>query len=107
VVGEKGLAVIGGIALNKIEAWRFIEKLSGDDGVAREYSQDVPTGYGLSHGPLIQKIIDHIKDGDLTPPISVDEVIPTLQLVHALYRSAEKQQPVAVGKGALSTCLGR
>jgi len=89
LVGEKGMAVIGGIALNNIETWSFIEPLDDDSMIPSNCSQEVPTGYGLSHGPLIQSIIDRLEQGSIDPPISGSDVVPTLKLVHALYRSAE------------------
>jgi predicted dehydrogenase len=107
IVGEKGCVVIGGIALNKIETWRFIDPRPEDKDVPRQYSQEVPTGYGLSHGPLMQMIIDRLEKGDLTAPIVTESVLPTLGLIHALYRSAEIQRPVALQDGVLSNRLGK
>ena len=54
VVGEKGMVLVGGIALNKIETWEFVESVLEDKLIPGQYSQEVETGYGISHGPLLQ-----------------------------------------------------
>jgi predicted dehydrogenase len=107
VVAQKGIAVIGGIALNRIDTWQFVEEQPDDPSIPKKYSQDVPTGYGLSHGPLLQQIVDRLKDGLLEPPISGSDSVSTVQLVHALYRSAETGNWVSLAENPLSERLGR
>lgn len=107
IVGEKGMVVVGGIALNKVETWQFIEGRSEDEFVPEKYSQEVPSGYGLSHGPLIQDIMDRLNQGVLEPPITGADTIPTVQLVHAIYRSAETGSWVNLSDNPLSQRLGR
>jgi predicted dehydrogenase len=107
VVGEKGLALIGGIALNKVETWRFVDPRPEDAEASHRYSQDVPNGYGLSHGPLLQQIIDSLRAGATTAPIEADEAIRTTELVHALYRSTEIGGWVALADHPESEYLGR
>jgi predicted dehydrogenase len=107
VVGAEGMALIGGIALNKIETWRFVEPLPEDVNVPQRFSQVVPTGYGLSHGPLLQQVIDTLRAGEITPPIPAEQGIRTTELVHALYRSAELGQWVSLADRPLSSRLGR
>lgn len=106
VVGEKGLALIGGIALNKVETWRFVDPAPEDAEAAHQYSQEVPSGYGLSHGPLLQQIIDSLREGSTVAPISADEAIRTTELVHALYRSSETGAWVALADNPESEYLG-
>lgn len=107
VVGEKGFAVIGGIALNKIDKWRFVEELPEDKTIPQEYSQDVPTGYGLSHGPLLQKIVDRLIAGRIDSPITGSDSVHTIRLVHALYHSAEICGQVKMDENLLSLRLGK
>ena len=61
IVAEKGMAQIGGIALNKIDQWHFVEKNIEDEDIPKKYSQEVENGYGLSHGPLLQNIANFIQ----------------------------------------------
>ena len=107
VVGEGGMVVIGGIALNKVATWRFVEGRPEDAAIPEQYSQEVPTGYGLSHGPLMQEIVDRLNSGRIDPPISGSDCVATSRLVHALYRSVELGTWVDLDSQPLSERLGR
>ena len=107
VVGEKGMVLIGGIALNKIETWEFVESTAEDEVVAEQYSQDVETGYGVSHGPLLQNTINSLLKGDIKPPVSALDAVQTARMVHALYRSDELQSWVKLKEMPISERLGK
>lgn len=107
VVGAKGLAMIGGIALNRVEAWRFAETLPEDAEVPTNCSQDVPNGLGLSHGLLLQQVLDALRAGSLVPPVSAEDAIQTTALVHALYRSEEQRGWVSLDNQPISERLGQ
>jgi len=89
VVGEEGMAVIGGIALNLVDTWSFVDPQPEDETLPQTHSQHVPTGYGLSHGPFLQEIIDRLARGQSDAPIPGDEAVKAVNLVHALYASCE------------------
>lgn len=89
VVGEKGIAVIGGIALNEIQTWNFVEALPEDADIPSQHSQLVPTGYGLGHGPYLQEIAARLSRGDKTPVLDARDGVKALEVVHALYASSE------------------
>lgn len=89
VVGEKGVAVIGGVGLNIVETWEFVNPIPEDSVAKATHSRDVPNGYGLSHGPLLQATIDTLKRGEISAPVSVEDSVTTNELIHALYRSVE------------------
>lgn len=107
IIGEKGTAVIGGIALNKIQTWKFVDPIDEDFETPKRYSIEVPTGYGLSHGPLMQEIINRLAKGEITPPISGTDALPTVSLVHALYVSDEDQTWVSLDNQPISKRLGK
>jgi len=106
IVGEKGTAQIGGIALNEIDVWEFIESRPSDENVFEEFSQAVPTGYGLSHGPMLQDIVDSLRTGNLEPPVPAHDAVRSVQLVHALYKSIEAGTWVNIDDKPLSSRLG-
>lgn len=106
IVGEKGTVVVGGIALNEIHTWDFIHAQPEDEDAVQKYSQEVPTGYGLSHGPLLQDTIDRLNKRSLEPPISGSDAIPAIQLVHGLYRSIEVNSWVEINESLVSQRLG-
>ena len=106
IAGEGGMAVIGGIALNEIQTWHFVEPRPEDETTPERASQVVPTGYGLSHGPLIQEVIDRLERGELDPPISGQDALPAVRLVHALYKSEEVGGWVRLADDPLSERVG-
>lgn len=107
VVGEKGMALIGGIALNKVETWNFVEPRTGDAETPQRFSCEVPNGYGLSHGPLLQAVIDRLRSGSIEAPVSAEQGIRTTELIHALYRSDEVGGWVSLADKPVSVRLGR
>ena len=107
VVGEKGYAVIGGVALNRIEKWNFVEPISEDLDASHKYSVDVPSGYGLSHEILITKTLETIMKKEFSSPIDLDSCISTCELIHGLYSSNENRQWVKLIDKPISKFLGR
>ena len=106
VVGEGGMVLVGGIALNKIEIWEFVDPINEDVGIPNLYSQEVETGYGISHGPLLQNIIDSLQNGNINAPVSAMDGIQTSYMIHALYRSDELQSWVKLKDRPISKRLG-
>lgn len=105
LVGEQAMAKVGGQALNRLELWRPVEPGPEDEGVEERYSQDVPTSYGLGHGPLLNEVLDALDAGGKSP-ISVDEALSSLRLVHALYASMERGEWVRLDENPRSAKLG-
>ena len=107
VVGEKGMVLVGGIALNKIVTWEFIESNLEDESVPEKFSQEVETGYGVSHGPLLQSVIDALQINKINTLVSPDEAVNTARVVHALYKSDEDQCWVKLKDKPISKRLGK
>jgi len=107
VVGEKGMVLVGGIALNKIETWKFVDSIDEDEKIPEQFSQEVETGYGLSHGPLLQEIINSLLNNNIVAPVSAKSAINTSCLIHALYKSDEIQDWVRISDKPLSARLGK
>ena len=106
ITGELGAATIGGVALNKIEVWSFVNKHPDDYAIPTRCSVDVPNGYGLGHAKLLQKVIDTISKNETEPPILAEESIETTKLVHALYVSVETKSWINLSDACLSIRLG-
>lgn len=106
VVGETGMAEIGGVALNRIELWQFVEPLADDVDVPEKFSQEVPTGYGLGHGPFMADLAERLNAGSIEAPISAGEAVKAVELVHALYASAEREAWVKLRESPRSSRLG-
>tara|TARA_B100000780_G_scaffold279121_1_gene255732 strand:- start:3537 stop:4607 length:1071 start_codon:yes stop_codon:yes gene_type:complete len=106
VIGEKGHAKIGGIALNEIIEWEFINKKKEDKKVKKLYSQKFDNGYGLSHLPLI---IDALKKISLKKKnySSTVSALETTKVIHAFYSSSEKKKMILLKNKPQSKKLGK
>jgi predicted dehydrogenase len=93
VFGEKGSVVIGGLAVNRIETWRFADAdtvgdteekvLNGPLGAA---SKDPPTVYGFGHVPLFRDFVEAIEN-DRNPFISGEDGKKALGIILGIYKS--------------------
>ena len=96
VFGEKGSVVIGGLAVNKMETWRFADaNLVGDieEKVLNPNEKDPPTVYGFGHTALFKDFIDAIEIGR-EPAISGESGRKALELILAIYKSQKTGKPV-------------
>lgn len=94
VLGEKGSAVIGGFALNKVDTWNF-EGRSDNDKVKEELSVFPPNVYGYGHSAYIENVCRSLSGKS---PALVDgwEGYKTLRLINGLYESAETESEVVL-----------
>lgn len=106
VTAEGGVARVGGIALNKVEEFDFVQPMESDLQAAASASQDVPTGYGLSHRTLLREIADRLKTGSTDAPVNAIDSVHTCEIIHALYQSDEQRDWVTVGETSRSARLG-
>ncbi|PLX28268.1 oxidoreductase [Candidatus Parcubacteria bacterium] len=106
IVGDGGSAVVGGIALNKIDLWHFVKEQEKDKTIPQNMSQEVPTGYGLSHGPFLQEIINELNSGGIMPPVTGSDAVESVKIIHALYKSQEDGTWVKLDDNPISSNLG-
>lgn len=94
--GERGTVVIGGLAVNKIETWRFADaEAFGDteEKVLNPNEKDPPTVYGFGHAALFKDFIDAI-DSDREPLVSGQNGKKALEIILAIYKSQKTGLPV-------------
>jgi len=94
--GEKGSVVIGGLAVNKIETWRFADaETVGDteDNVLDPLEKDPPTIYGFGHSALYADVLDAIEQGR-EPLVSGEKGKKALEIILAIYKSQKTGLPV-------------
>ncbi len=91
LLGEKGTAVVGGIAVNELLTWKFDQEEGEDELIRTNVSQVVPNVYGHGHTPNIADVITAVKTG-IKPPSLVDgeEGLKNIRLLTALYESAAR-----------------
>jgi len=106
IVGSRGLAQIGGIAVNELQVF------TPDPDACAANSEDFQgikgkgAVYGHGHGMMYGDIVSFFADG--TPyPVDRADCLATLSLLHAFYRADEAGTWVDVDAAAQSTRLGR
>lgn len=93
IFGEKGTACIGGIAVNKIENWRFSDEKQNEEEICANEEKDPDTVYGFGHPLLFKDMIDAIKF-DREPLINGEEGKKSVEIVLAAYKSRLTGLPV-------------
>jgi UDP-N-acetyl-2-amino-2-deoxyglucuronate dehydrogenase len=86
VLGERGSARIGGVAVNEIQHWAFDRPDPMDDGL-RSTSYETASVYGFGHPLYYANVIDTLR-GEADPEIDGREGLKSLELLIAMYLSA-------------------
>ncbi|MDP4177088.1 MAG: Gfo/Idh/MocA family oxidoreductase [Bacillota bacterium] len=86
IFGENGTVCIGGIAVNKIENWRFTDNLDSEVKILKMQDQDPDTVYGFGHQSLFKDVIDAILN-NTEPLINGVEGKKALSIILAAYKS--------------------
>lgn len=97
ILGEKGTARIGGVALNKIEAWQFADS-DEDDSKVGESSYETGSVYGFGHQAYYQELAKALR-GEPNAAVTGREGLVSLQTIIAAYRSASEGRPVSLPLG--------
>lgn len=106
IVGSKGLAQLGGIAVNKLEV--FTPNPEDCVKYSDDFSDLPDRGrvYGRGHKEMYSDIAAYLFNG--TPyPVSKNDCANTIKLLHSIYRSDETGAWVDVEEGQQSDRLGR
>ncbi len=85
IFGEKGTVVLGGIAVNKIETWKFADSKE-EHGDMEQHQQEVSNVYGFGHNALMDDFIQ-VVNNDKIPFINGKEGRKALEIILAVYRS--------------------
>jgi predicted dehydrogenase len=96
IFGEQGSAVVGGLAVNKMETWRFADANSvGDieEKVLNPGEIDPPTVYGFGHAALFKDFVEAVEN-DREPIISGERGRKALEIILAIYKSQKTGKPV-------------
>ncbi|MDT8903831.1 Gfo/Idh/MocA family protein [Anaeroselena agilis] len=91
IFGTTGTAGVGGVAVNKIEAWRF----EGVDeaAVLTDQDKEPPNVYGFGHYDIIKDFIDAV-DGGRQPAVPGAEGCKALEIILAIYHSVKYREEV-------------
>ncbi|ODN30752.1 Gfo/Idh/MocA family protein [Fervidobacterium thailandense] len=89
IFGDHGTVVIGGLAVNRIQVWRF----PGEDSHPFMNLPDPDTVYGHGHVPLYRDFYEAIVE-DREPKIPGEEGRKAVEIVLGIYKSALENKPV-------------
>jgi len=86
ILGEKGSARIGGVAVNEIQLWQFAEPHEMDAHIA-DASYQTTSVYGFGHPLYYDNVIRTLR-GETEPETDGREGLKSLELLIAMYLSA-------------------
>lgn len=87
ILGEKGTARIGGVAVNEIQEWQFADARPEDSEV-KAASYATTSVYGFGHPLYYQNVVDVLR-GHAEPETDGRSGLKSLELLVAMYRSAK------------------
>jgi len=94
ILGEKGTAKLGGLAVNEIQHWEFQEKRDYDADILSA-SDETTSMYGFGH-PLYYKNVIDVMRGRAEPVTDGREGLKSLELLTAAYIAARDGSSVGL-----------
>lgn len=102
VFGATGAAVIGGLAVNRVETWNFEKPAEQDERVAALAGTDPKDVYGSGHNQLYANYINAVMT-HTDPLVSGTEGIKAMKIILAAYKSQKTGQAVKFDGLSFST----
>ncbi|WP_038054965.1 Gfo/Idh/MocA family protein [Thermodesulfobacterium hydrogeniphilum] len=94
ILGEKGSAIIGGFAMNKLD-YLAITGIEDTISLTNGFTENPPHPLGFSHFTYLKSAIKYFKTSEKDPWLVVGkEAIPSLEVIIGLYESAESGQEI-------------
>jgi UDP-N-acetyl-2-amino-2-deoxyglucuronate dehydrogenase len=106
VLGEHGTVEVGGFAMNEIKVWRFDEPRPEDADVVDRYKTNPPDVYGFGHHEYLKDVVTAVRT-DGPPVVDGREGRKSLELINAIYESAETGREVPIPFESHASRLGR
>lgn len=94
ILGEKGTARIGGVAVNEIQEWQFEQTLPEDEQI-KAASYATTSVYGFGHPLYYGNVIQTLR-GEAEPETDGRSGLKSLELLVAMYRSAKDGTKVSL-----------
>lgn len=94
VLGEKGSARVGGVAVNEIQLWQFADKRDYDDDLDK-VSYETTSVYGYGHPLYYHNVIETLR-GNAKPETDGREGLKSMEVLIAAYISARDGRTVSL-----------
>ncbi len=95
ILGENGSVVIGGFAVNEMQAWNFDHEVDGDADVIDKYSVNPPNVYGFGHQAYYEHVVDCLRNSN-SNPVDGLQGRKSIELINAIYESVETGKEVSL-----------
>ena len=96
ILGENGSVKVGGIQMNEMQLWEFRDSHK-EEGINQRYSVIPPNVYGYGHIRFFEDVLRVIQGEDI-PHVDGNEGRPSLELILAMYKSAETGKEVVMSE---------
>jgi predicted dehydrogenase len=93
IFGTKGSVVLGGVANNKLNFWKFEDKLDDLNIVQEEVNEEIKDIYGFGHPRLYSNFINAL-NGSEKLLVCGEEGKKSLEIVLAILKSSKSKQEV-------------
>lgn len=94
ILGEKGTARIGGVAVNDIQIWDFQDKRDYDEDI-KKANYETTSVYGFGHPLYYRNVVDTLR-GDAEPAVDGREGLKSLEVLIAAYLSARDGRQISL-----------
>lgn len=94
ILGEKGTARVGGVAVNEIQLWDFADRRGYDEDI-NEASYTTTSVYGYGHPLYYYNVIETLR-GQAQPETDGREGLKSMEVLIAAYRSARDGRTVSL-----------
>ena len=102
IIGEKGIVSIGGLAVNKIETWRFEDGKDKESDIMAECNSDIDSVYGDGHTLLYQDVIAAIEN-NREPYINGVEGKKAMEIILTSYKSNREGKRIQFPPGDMAS----
>ena len=92
ILGEKGSVKVGGLAVNKIEIWKFSDS-DEDDNKVEQANYETTSVYGFGHIPYYENMLKCMQ-GHKTSICKGMDGLKSLELLIAAYRSSRDSKTI-------------
>ena len=94
ILGEKGTVRVGGVAVNEIQTWDFLEPHVDDEKI-KSANYETTSVYGFGHPSYYTNVIESLR-GKAQPYTDGREGLRSLELLVAIYLSARDGKRIAL-----------
>jgi UDP-N-acetyl-2-amino-2-deoxyglucuronate dehydrogenase len=106
ILGEKGTAVIGGIAVNKLQTWVFDDDQPDNTDVLNKFSENPPDVYGFGHKAYYDYVVECLIHKKNYNKLDGSQGLKSVELISAIYESTLLEKEIFLDTQSRNIRLG-